>query len=67
MKYLNGNDILNYRLLYDLFLKHSNIYYDNEKSGNLEEIFSKTNGISLEEEIEQKEKNIIKYNLKIKN
>ena len=56
MKYLNGIDILNYRLLYDIFLKHSNLYYDNEKSGNLEEMFSKKNGISLEEEIEQKKK-----------
>jgi hypothetical protein len=56
MKYLNGIDILNYRLIYDIFLKHSHIYYDNEKSGNLEEMFSKKNGISLEEEIEQKRK-----------
>ena len=56
MKYLNGIDILNYRLLYEIFLKHSTLYYDNEKSGNLEEMFSKKNGISLEEEIEQKRK-----------
>ena len=56
MKYLNGIDILNYRYLYDIFIKHSNLYYDNEKSANLEEMFSKKNGISLEEEIEQKRK-----------
>ena len=54
MKYLNGIDILNYRLLYDIFIKHSTLYYDIEKSGNLEEMFSKKNGISLEEEIEEK-------------
>ena len=70
MKYLNGIDILNYRLLYDIFLKHSSLYYDNEQSGNLEEMFSKKNGISLEEEIEQKRKeyNQIQFeNLEFKN
>ena len=70
MKYLNGIDILNYKLLYEIFLKHSKLYYDNEKSGNLEEIFSKKNGISLEEEIEKrrKEYNEIPFeNLEFKN
>ena len=70
MKYLNGVDILNYRYLYEIFIKHSSLYYDNEKSGNLEEMFSKKNGISLEEEIEQKRKeyNDIQFeNIEFKN
>ena len=70
MKYLNGIDILNYRYLYEIFIKHSSLYYDNEKSGNLEEMFSKKNGISLEEEIEQKRKeyNDIQFeNIEFKN
>ena len=51
MKSLNGNDIFNYKLFYDIFLKHSNVYYEIESSGDLEKIFKKKNGISLEEEI----------------
>ena len=56
MKTLNGIDIFNYRLLYDIFIKHSKIYYELETSGNLEEIFKKKSGISLEEGIERKKK-----------
>ena len=56
MKFLNGIDILNYKLLYDIFIKHSILYYNHEITGNLEEMFSKKNGISLEEEIESKRK-----------
>ena len=56
MRTLDGIDIFNFRLLYDIFLKHSNIYYELESSGNLEEIFKKKSGISLEEGIEQKKK-----------
>ena len=56
MKFLNGIDILNYKLLYDIFIKHSSLYYNHEITGNLEEMFSKKNGISLEEEIESKKK-----------
>ena len=70
MKTLNGIDIFNYRLLYDIFIKHSNIYYEVEGSGNLEEIFKKKSGISLEELIEQKKKEYNKIhfeNLEFKN
>ena len=41
MKTLNGIDIFNYRLLYDIFFKHSQLYYEVEGSGNLDEIFKK--------------------------
>ena len=56
MKTLNGIDIFNYRLLYDIFFKHSQLYYEVEGSGNLDEIFKKKSGISLEEGIERKKK-----------
>ena len=56
MKTLNGIDIFNYRALYDLFLRHSSIYYELQSSGNLDEIFKKKSGLSLEEGIEQKKK-----------
>ena len=56
LKTLNGIDIFNYRILYDIFIKHSKIYYEIESSGNLEQIFKKKSGISLEEGIELKKK-----------
>ena len=56
MKTLNDIDIFNYHGLYDIFIKHSKVYYEFEASGNLEEIFKKKNGISLEEVIENKKR-----------
>ena len=56
MKNLTGNDIFNYKLFYGIFIKHSNTYYENESSGNLEKIFKKKSGMSLEEEIKYKKK-----------
>ena len=50
----NSNSILNYQAIYDIFNKHYMPYYDKESSGNLEEIFKKKSGISLEEVINDK-------------
>ena len=56
LKTLNGIDIFDYRILYDIFIKHTKMFYEIESSGNLEQIFKKKSGISLEEGIEQKKK-----------
>ena len=56
LKTLNGIDIFDYRILYDIFIKHTKMFYKIESSGNLEQIFKKKSGISLEEGIEQKKK-----------
>ena len=55
LKNLIGFNILDYKAIYEIFLKHSQLYYDSEETENLEEIFSKrSTGLSLDEEIEKK-------------